>query len=156
MVSWGWKPGISQTRRDARSGTDVRWNGFVDWAVFLGMGWTASGGLLVDTTEALRTPIGQMFDPGVETASKDFVQRLAEGMPVLDGGSFRGTCIESFPDRYARDPDTVSASLSHAIKRLELMNVLKLVHHDDSPSAIILTPIRRSVTHIRLSQQSDA
>ena len=130
---------------------ETRWNGMVDWACFVGMGWTIRGGRFhVDPTDAVRGQLGHVFTSEDELGADEFVKRLSVRLPVLDRGAYRSAALERFPQRYARDEPVLSASLSFALTRLEIDGQLTLIHRDDAPAGVLIGPDRPSVTHVRM------
>lgn len=99
---------------------DVRWNGLRFWSRYLGLFWVDQR-LWPDPTVALREDLPLIFGSDRELSAADFMRRLAEVLPVLDGGGYR-VDVESALDpaewhRPAR-ADLLSTSLSRALWRL--------------------------------------
>jgi hypothetical protein len=114
---------VAQLRNHAAFTNDTRWAGFKSWAVFLGFGWICrypNDALVIDPTSAVRDVLPQVFEGSRELRQAVFFTRLAEILPVLDGGDFR-TRVEQKIDRSVWSgvgPDHVSSSLSRALNRL--------------------------------------
>jgi hypothetical protein len=83
---------------------DTRWAGFAAWAPFLGFGWSAvSRPLVLDPTQAIRHQLPQIFGEETELTQRQFFDRLAERLPVLDGGAYRRRLPTSaLPQKYSR------------------------------------------------------
>lgn len=107
-----------ETRRILQN--DVRWNGLRIWGDYLGFFWLDHR-RWPDPTAAVREELGEVFGKEKELTAANFIARLAERIPVLDGGRYRLE-IEAILDtsewqRPAR-PDLLSTSLSRALWRL--------------------------------------
>ena len=111
-----------QVRDDTRRilQNDVRWNGLRFWGDYLGFFWVDQR-RWPDPTAAVRDELPAVFGKQKEFPANDFIVRLAERLPILDGGHHRLE-IEDMLDssewqRPAR-PDLLSTSLSRALWRL--------------------------------------
>ena len=123
---------------------DTRWPGFKAWAPFLGFGtlgrYPKSGVFQADPTVAVRDSLDAVFGKTRELAVSDFIGRLAEEVPVLDGGRYRVE-VEAQLNRDAWEPPKeleVSTSLSRALIRLREAGVLRLEERSDSPARMEL------------------
>lgn len=99
---------------------DVRWNGLRSWGRYLGFLWQGNT-LFIDPTRALREELPLIFSDAEILSASDFMLRIANVLPVLDGGRYRIE-VESVLDhanwnRPARE-DLLSTSLSRALWRL--------------------------------------
>jgi hypothetical protein len=136
---------------------NTRWNGFKSWAPFLGFGTleTVSGdkAFLIDPTVAVRNNLDAVFTEASELPISEFVDRLAEKLPVLDRGSYR-TEVESQLNPRHWEPlkeREISTSLSRALIRLREARLLRLPNRADSPTRMemLLQGKRKlAVTHI--------
>lgn len=137
--------------------TNVRWAGFKDWASFLGFGWTAkypkNGSFVIDPTVAVRDSLPDVFGKSRELDHKSFFTRLAEELPVVDGGRYRRE-VEGRIDAetwQAPKSDQVSTSLSRALERLNSAGILTLESRADADKRTLLgqgqTP-SRTVSHL--------
>jgi hypothetical protein len=86
----------------------------------------------------------------------EFLDGLAEAVPILDGGRFRAE-VESklCPEKWkAPDSDAISTSLSRALLRLQARGILRFANRSDSESRINLIGRAgrtvQSVTHVLL------
>ena len=99
---------------------DVRWNGLRFWGDYLGFFWVGQR-RWPDPTAAVRDELPEVFGKKNELPAAEFIGRLAERLPVLDGGRYRlkieDTLDASEWKRPAR-PDLLSTSLSRALWRL--------------------------------------
>lgn len=132
---------------------DTRWNGFKAWASFLGFGYSRRDSFLIDPTIAVRETLGTLFEGSKELPIKTFLTRLAEQLPVLDGGEYRREMESQLsPPTWASPGETeVSSSLSRALLRLHESDVLRIEDRSDSParmSLVLQGPGRRPVTHL--------
>lgn len=131
---------------------DVRWHGFVEWAVFVGTAWTTSRTLVPSPAFAVRSVLGEIFQENAEVSQSDFFRRLAMLLPILDGGTYR-TAVEAQIARPWRQPQTneVSPSLSAALLTLEHEGTLRLEARSDAPMRKLLGPggrESRSLSHV--------
>lgn len=99
---------------------DVRWNGLRFWGDYLGFFWVDER-RWPDPTGAVRDELANVFGDQRELAAADFLARLAEQLPVLDGGHYRAEVeVILDPSEWHRSvrPDQLSTSLSRAVWRL--------------------------------------
>ena len=71
---------------------NTRWDGLKDWAPYLGFAWSSkfpkAGSLIIDPTVAVQDALPSIFEKN--TLSPDeFLQSLANEVPVLDQGEYR-------------------------------------------------------------------
>lgn len=134
---------------------ETRWQGFMEWATFVGAGFTAARvGFVPVPWFAVQTMLATVFGEARSLAQADFFERLAECLPIVDGGSFRLQLAEqtSRPWRTESGAGTeVSPTLSAALLTLEALGVLRLEERSDAPQRMLLgagaRPIHR-VSHI--------
>lgn len=137
--------------------TSVRWAGFKDWASFLGFGWIAhfpkNKSFVIDPTVAVCDSLPDVFSKSRELDHKTFFTRLADELPVVDGGRYRRE-IEGRIDPeawQAPKSDQVSTSLSRALYRLNAEGILTLESRADADKRTLLgqgqTP-SRAVSHL--------
>lgn len=134
--------------------TNVRWSGFKAWAPYLGFGWISkyprSPAFQIDPTLAVRDCLAQVFDQQKELDHKDFFSRLANLLPVVDGGAYRCQIEEKISTTAWTAPsaEQVSTSLSRALERLNASGQLvlesradadkrTLIGHNQSPSRTV-------------------
>jgi len=131
---------------------DTRWGGFTEWAAFLGAAFTgAKVGLVPNPSFAVRTALDETFGNVDELAQAEFFTRLADALPVIDGGRYRAAVEAqiSRPWRTHRSNE-VSPSLSAALLTLEASRVLRLEMRSDAPTRVLLGRAGRelrSITH---------
>lgn len=120
---------------------DVRWNGIRHWMRFLGFATGDSGSFQVDPTQAIRSELTDVFGPRVDIPAREFLELLSLRLPILDFGLYRVQVEESLnPQRWTRPGSgQVSMSLSIALRRLELGNVIRLEGKADTGSSYRLT-----------------
>jgi hypothetical protein len=138
-----------------------RWAGFKAWAGCLGFAWTApyptSGSLTIDPTEAIEAALPAVFAEQTTLDAGEFLRRLGEALPVLDGGRYR-TQVESrlSPEAWrAPAVDHLSLTLSLALERLRLAGALVLEDRDEEGVGRRFLSGRRKptlgrFTHVRL------
>jgi len=68
---------------------DTRWRGFVEWASFLGLVVNAGRTLIPNPARAIRGVLPAVFGGVRELPQELFFTRLAEALPILDGGNYR-------------------------------------------------------------------
>lgn len=111
-----------QIREDGRRmlQNDVRWNGLRFWGDYLGFFWVDHR-RWPDPTAAVREELPMVFGGARELRAAEFVGRLAERLPVLDGGSYRVEVEKALdPSAWHRpaQDNLLSTSLSRALWRL--------------------------------------
>lgn len=107
-----------ETRRLLQNNT--RWNGLRHWARYLGFFWEDQR-LWPDPTAAIREELPEVFNKKNELSAQDFITRLGERLPVLDGGRYRleiEAVLEPAEWQPPKRPDLLSTSLSRALWRL--------------------------------------
>jgi hypothetical protein len=119
---------------------DTRRNGLQFWSHFLGFVRQPGGGD-IDPTVAVREVLPRCLPRGQDMSAESFVKRLAEVLPVLDGGVFR-RAVESHL-RAGSIPTLsegqLSQSLSRALLNLMLSEEILLEKKADTGSGIVLT-----------------
>lgn len=138
---------------------DTRWNGFKSWCAFLGFGSTESGKLkgelIIDPTRAIQSTVSRLVSSGKEIPFDDFLDELADDVPVLDRGVYRkGVESKLKKEKWEEpEPHEVSTSLSRALFRLESQGLIRLEKRSDSDAQVQLlgrgARNARSVTHVR-------
>ncbi len=78
------------------------------------------GGYLLDPTRAITPVLPALFNNDSQLRVKEFMARLVEFLPMLDGGSYRQV-VEPLMDNINHDNQRhqISKALSHALCRLE-------------------------------------
>ncbi|GAA5213740.1 protein DpdG [Corallincola platygyrae] len=129
----------------------------LEYAEFLGFLEPFGSGYIVDPTRAIEPVLSDVFQDKGELTANQFMANLVEIMPMLDGGSYR-QLIEPLLTAQDWQPlpyHQVSASLSHALIRLELDLKLTLESRSDDLDALQLqTPDgkQRQISVIRLRE----
>lgn len=99
---------------------NTRWNGLRFWGDYLGFFWVDQR-RWPDPTAAVREELEEIFGNQNELSASEFIARLGERLPVLDGGRYRLKIEETLEasewQRPARQ-DLLSTSLSRALWRL--------------------------------------
>jgi hypothetical protein len=133
---------------------DVRLNGLRYWAHYLGF-TSKFKNHLIDPTQALKEEAGLLFKKNVEYSAKEFLEPLAEKLPVIDGGIYRKRVEEVLdPQNWQKPsiPEMLSTSLSRALWRLELAGIIDLVSRADARANRVLqrqnSQILKSFTHV--------
>lgn len=119
---------------------DTRKNGLQFWGNFLGFVRQPGGGD-VDPTLAVRETLPACIAAGEEMPAAEFVERLAQRLPVLDGGVYR-VAVESQLERDALSPlqpGQLSTSLSRAMFSLMIDQTLQFENRADVGRSIVFT-----------------
>jgi hypothetical protein len=133
---------------------DTRWNGLRTWMTYLGF---ARGGspVTIDPTTAVRESLEEVFSIEETLTARQFVDRLAETLPVLDGGVYRRQ-VEGLlkGSSWLRPPaDTLSTSLSRALRRLIHEGAIATEQRSDTEDGLTLVGLdqrtRQRATHVR-------
>jgi len=153
---------MSQFGQVAVIQNNTRWSGLKAWASFLGFSWIsripASNTLIVDPTVALRGALPEVFGNSSKLTQSEFLQRLSQALPVLDGGSYRVKVEErlSLHSWQPTPPHHVSISLSLALMRLHHSGEIRLEEFPDADKAILLGRNRskwRQFSHVVWQQE---
>ncbi len=113
---------------------DVRWNGLRSWGIYLGFLWQGNV-LIPDPTRAIYEEIELIFNNIETLTATDFMHRLAEVLPVLDGGQYRLEIESILEQSHWKKPlrdDLISTSLSRALWRLRQRGVLSFDNRSDA------------------------
>ncbi len=113
---------------------DTRWQGFVEWAGFLGFMWSTPRPM-INPAAAIRWVLPSLFGAQPTLTQDQFLGRLAARLPVLDGGSYR-ELVERSIGAAPRTPkeNDLSISLSAALLQLEASGALRLEARSDAPT----------------------
>lgn len=109
------------------------------WAEFLGFSRQPGGD--IDPTVAVRDVLPEILGPGEGMSARDFVDRIAEQLPVLDGGRWQ-TAVLAEVSESALAPlqsGQVSTALSRALLCLRATGELLLQNRADTGSSIVLS-----------------
>jgi hypothetical protein len=127
-------PSVRLMQNDTRR-NDLQFSGH-----FLGFVRQPGGGD-IDPTVAVRETLSDCIAPGEEMPAADFVLRLAEALPVLDGGKWR-LAVESRLEPNAlpkMSEGQLSTSLSRALINLMLDERLQFENRADVGRSIVFT-----------------
>ena len=124
-------------------GNDSRYQNLLYWARYVGVAeWISLKGadaIVPDPTRALTANFEKIFRTESELSIRQFVQRLGEVIPILEGGSVR-TALEGRMVTKARDEGHLSRSTSLALKRLEERNIIRLPAQSDAETWVVDLP----------------
>lgn len=135
---------------------DARFQNFAYWARYLGYAWfldvEARTLVVPDPTEAIRRELAQDDDLRKhQLGVRDFVDRLGQKCPVLEGGAFHDEVEALLPPEKRRnvERDGLSPAISVALQSLEKSGFLKLVSLADSPGLVLETLSgHRPISHV--------
>ena len=149
---------VTQLSTDFRAFTnDTRWTGFKAWAPFLGFGWIGrfptKNTFVIDPTVAVANSLAQVFGKDKELPQEQFFRRLAEVLPVIDGGDYRLKVEEKINQSNWKPPkpSEVSTSLSRALSRLHDSGDLVLDERSDASKRTLIgrnNRVLRNVSHV--------
>lgn len=119
---------------------DTRWAGFAEWAVFLGIAWTAPKvGLVPDPAFAVRMVLPDIFTDGSDLPLELLLTRLADALPVIDGGRYYLAVRGQIGRPWRPDlKNQLSPCLSAALLTLEARGDLRLELRSDAPQRMLL------------------
>lgn len=143
-TSWSDIEGIqnAQTSADQKIiENDVRWNGLRFWMRYLGFATGDSSAFRVDPTLAVKMELPAIFESRTDLSAQEFIMALASSLPVLDFGQYRSAVQEVMNPTVWRPPENghLSMSLSLALRRLDLDNVIRLEGRADTGTSYRLT-----------------
>lgn len=123
------------------SENDVRWNGLRFWMRYLGFATGDSSAFQVDPTIAVKAVLPKIFGTRGDLPAQEFITALASRLPVLDFGQYRQSVEEMLNRAAWRPPEKghLSMSLSLAMRRLALDNVIRLEGKADAGASYRLT-----------------
>jgi hypothetical protein len=99
-------------------GNSTRWGAFRRWACSLGFAWANPNGHLVpDPTVAIRDALPDIFTGAKELTAREFVSKVGECVPVLDGGRYREFVTSNW-ERPATENRGITVPLTDALERL--------------------------------------
>jgi len=119
---------------------DTRKNGLQFWAHFLGFVRQPGGGD-VDPTLAIREALPACINAGEEMPAAEFIERLAQRLPVLDAGVYR-VAVEAQLERDALPSlhqGQLSTSLSRAMFSLMFDQTLQFENKADVGRSVVFT-----------------
>jgi hypothetical protein len=118
----------------------TRWNGFAEWSAFLGVGCQAAKiGLVLNPYFAVASVLDEVFETATELGQDTFLSRLAEALPIIDGGRYR-QMIEAATVRpwHTLQSHQTSPCLSAALQTLVERKVLRLEPRSDATQRVLL------------------
>ncbi len=137
----------------------TRWNGFTSWGTFLGFGGyetgRSSGQFIIDPTSAIVKHVMTLLPKKTELPVREFVDKLAALVPVIDGGEYRREVEDKIRKEEWMSPGVcdISTSLSRSLLRLQSKGVIRLEKLSDSDSQLRLIgrggSVVQSVTHVQ-------
>jgi len=118
---------------------DTRWNGFAEWAAFLGIAWLALQNLVPSPAFAIRKVVRDVFLDTGELPQTEFFVRLARVLPIVDGGNYRKAVEAQISQPWRRENlNEVSPSLSAALLTLEAEGTFRLETRSDAPTRMLV------------------
>jgi hypothetical protein len=149
---------VTQLSNEFRAFTnDTRWTGFKAWAPFLGFGsigrFPTKNTFVIDPTIAVADSLREVFGKDKELPQEQFFSRLAEILPVVDGGEYRLKVEEKINQSSWKPPKTseVSTSLSRALSRLHDRGDVLLDDRSDASKRTLIgrnNRVLRDVSHV--------
>jgi hypothetical protein len=139
---------------------DTRWSGLRSWSRYLGFASGDDSRLLFDPTVAIRAQLKQITSNKEFLAADEFVERLAERLPVIDKGRYRIEVEQVLKQETWRPPgpNQLSSSLSFALRRLQKQGLISLEMRADAGSRLSLSRQNgrtwESFTHIRFLKEA--
>jgi hypothetical protein len=138
---------------------DTRWAGFSEWASFLGIGCPSTRtGFVPAPAFAVRFALDDVFLETREIPQTEFFARLAQVLPVIDGGRYRVSVESQIARRWRESAATeISPSLSAALLMLEANGELRIEARSDAPQRMLLGRSGRDlrpVSHLVRSETS--
>jgi hypothetical protein len=120
---------------------DTRWQGFAEWATFSGLAWStvAPSRLVLDPAFAIESLLPDIFAGETYLEQTSFLTRLAQHLPVVDGGRYR-TSVENQIEKPWRSlrSNEISPSLSAALLHLEENGRMEIQTRADAPQKLLL------------------
>ena len=146
---------------ESRTFNMTKFNGWLRWAAFLGLGWPIKPGLsgrseiLVPcASNRLKGVLAQLLTKDEQVIKFSlFAERIAELCPELDGGSLFTNCWEASRGSERRG-NNLSLALSTGLRQLHVSGEIELIRQADATDIWQLYPaqgqVLKQVTHIRL------
>lgn len=133
---------------------DTRWPGFKAWSQFLGFSWVPrhpNSKIEPDPTSAIISILPKLFTAGSTVEARELIQKLADAIPVLDGGEYRTQVEQRLGETSGEyswcplPPHQLSTSLSRALLRLREGGAVDFILRDDFETLLSLTGRDRRV-----------
>lgn len=114
--------------------------GLQSWGYFLGF-IRHPRAIDIDPTLAITDVLPNCIDPGEEMPARDLIERLAQALPVLDGGRYRNAVLNKLRDNALPplEASQLSTSLSRALHCLRVNQTLQFKLLSDVGSSITLS-----------------
>jgi hypothetical protein len=127
---------------------NARYSQFRDWVCFLGFAWRDPRGAIVpDPTPQLRGRLPSIFRDETTITLEEATKRIAEAIPVMEGGTFRDQ-VEKFVT--TRPPGYLSESTATAWSRLADEGLVELIYEADAPHLVLPDGVEgRCVSRVR-------
>jgi hypothetical protein len=119
---------------------EERVRGLRSWGYFLGF-IRHPNAIDIDPTLAITDVLPNCIDPGEGMPARDLIERLAQALPVLDGGRYRNAVLDKLRDDalLSLEASQLSTSLSRALHCLMVNQTLQFKSLSDVGSSITLT-----------------
>lgn len=113
----------------------------IEYGVFLGFfeyveKFERSSRYICDPTRAIENVLDEIFSGENELQGGEFVKKLSEILPILDGGYYRTKVEAQMHTKHNRINNEISASLSHALFRLNVANKIGFVDRADNKESL--------------------
>jgi hypothetical protein len=113
----------------------------IEYGVFLGFFEYVdktgnSSRYICDPTRAIENVLDDVFSDEKELQGVVFIKKLSEILPILDGGYYRKKVEAQMQTQYERINNEISASLSHALFRLNVANKIGFVDRADNRESL--------------------
>lgn len=131
---------------------NTRWDGFSDWAPYLGIAETIANEVVFNPHRAVRGCLSELFETSATLPMQEFIGRLAARLPILDQGSMR-LAVENMTEELWRKvgASELSPTMSLALLTLESTGALRLEDRADAKRTILTgkagRPLR-NITHL--------
>jgi len=119
---------------------ESRLTGLRSWGHFMGF-IRHPKAIDIDPTLAILDVLPDCINPGQEMPARDFIEKLAQALPVIDGGLYRQAVLDKLRDNALPplQPNQLSTSLSRALHCLMVNQTLHFKSLSDVGSSITLT-----------------
>lgn len=109
----------------------------IKWAQFLGFIEPDSEGYMLDPTRAIQPYLKLIFKEDQVLSIRQFLEKLSEYLPMFGGGRFIQFLTDRMHEPRSRK-NQISAALTHALLRLEMMNKISFDSKSDDVEAMEL------------------
>ena len=132
----------------------ARCNQFVYWARFLGFAWRLNidgrNVVIPDPSKAMARTLGSWEELSDWQPIGDVMSRLAEELPVLEGGAVRTEIESRLGPEKRREGELISRSTSFALRRLERAGQIQMDRQADALALNLdFGAELRAVSHIK-------